>query len=103
MLATSNFSTFPSGVLLSAARCAWPQASSTILLALTHHRSGGFIATMIGRSDQRAVYTFVTTRPRSASRGNVRRVGDNLALAARDQRAKVVVPQRQRGAHLALV
>jgi hypothetical protein len=30
----------------------------------------------------------------------VRRVGDNLALATRNQRAKVVVPQRQRAAHL---
>ena len=40
--------------------------------------------------------------PRSASRRRVRH-GDNFALAALDNAADVVLPQRQRAAHLALV
>jgi hypothetical protein len=42
-------------------------------------------------------------RPCVASSGGLWRIRQDLALAARDQRAEVVVPCRQRGAHLALV
>src|SRR6516162_8261779 len=43
------------------------------------------------------------TRPRAASRGRRWRVGDHLALAALDDGADMVFPQRKRGADLALV
>src|SRR6516162_11267868 len=43
------------------------------------------------------------TRPRAASRGRRWRVGDHLALAALDDGADMVFPQRKRGADLGRV
>src|SRR5262245_40934002 len=66
-----------------------------------------------GQHQERSVKYFTlaqnaagTTRLRSVSRGRGWRgwnVGDNLALAARDQATHVILPQRQRVAHLTLV
>src|SRR5262249_19243878 len=63
-----------------------------------------------GRHQERSVNHFTpaqnaagTTRLRSASSHSVRRYVHNLALAAFDQRTHVILPQRQRVAHFALV
>src|SRR5262245_43654555 len=57
---------------------------------------------MTGRFGPGESETFIS-RPRAASRSRRWRDGDNFALASINKTADMIFPQRQRGAHLALV